>query len=253
MRMRATKTRKSPTRPERATTEPIVDADAELVERLRQRDGVAYFQLHAQYRDRVYGLSLKLLGDPHMAEDVMQEVFLQVFRKLHLFRGDAKLSTWIFRITVNACRSRQRSLERERRLDPREVHARNMSRGIIDPEHEMTRGEMRADIERALAELTPEQREILLLKSVDELSYDEIGAATRLSRPRVRGKLYRARKAFREAYERGGTPPAQQPVEQKKKARRARSEGRRRARGLVPGERARPVAPPILALMAEAG
>ncbi len=260
--------------PARQTDQVIEDGDAELVARLRQRDGVAYFQLHGQYRDRVYGLALKLLGDQHLAEDVMQEVFLQVFRKLHLFRGDAKLSTWIFRITVNACRSRQRSIERERRVDPHEVVARTQLRGVVDPDHEIGRGEMRSQIEEALSALTAEQREILLLKTVDELSYDEIGAAVDLSRPRVRGKLYRARKAFREAYERAGTDAsAGLPIvetdeaeidltaEAPKKARQSRTAKTSKARttkaktktpAADAAERAQPVTP-ILRIMAEAG
>ena len=179
----------------------IVDPDHELVQALKAGDRGAWRELVERHYRRTFGLVMKILGDRHIAEDVTQEVFTQVYRKIDGFRGNSRLSTWLFRVTVNACRSRRRRIERLRRLDLRRLADERGDRGLMDPQRELERNQLRDDIAQALGTLTKEHRQILLLKTVDELSYDAIAEATNLTRPRVRGKLYRARKAFRRAYD----------------------------------------------------
>src|SRR5688500_15743951 len=95
----------------------IVDEDQGLIAKCRQGDGASHFALYSKYSGKVYGFARRFLGDEQHAEDVTQEVFLRVFRKLADFRGDSRFSTWLFRITVNSCKNKRRSLDRDGRFD----------------------------------------------------------------------------------------------------------------------------------------
>ena len=174
------------------------DGDVPLIEGCRRGDAACYRELYVKYSGKVYGLARRFLRDDQHAEDVTQEVFLRVFRKLQGFRGDARLSTWIYRVCVNACLNRRRSLERSARFDPwRFRESRRRWEGT--PDGALGARDLGSGIDRALASLPTEQRDLLLLKAVDDLSYREIGALLGQSETQVRGKLYRARKAFRAA------------------------------------------------------
>ena len=83
-----------------------------LVRRLRERDERAFRELLEKYGDRVYNLTYRMLGDRQEAEDVAQEVFITVFKSIDSFRGDAKLSTWLYRVTANHCKNRIKYLAR---------------------------------------------------------------------------------------------------------------------------------------------
>jgi RNA polymerase sigma-70 factor (ECF subfamily) len=203
------------------------DEDAELIEASLKGSVQGFRGLYEKYSSRIFVFARRFLGDDQHAEDVTQEVFLQVFRKLAGFRGDSKFSTWLFRVTVNSCKNKRRTLERERRLDPRVFVQRTrdlfgsqpprMLSGAPEapPERELGSRELRDDIERALSSLTEEQRTMVLLKSVRELSYKEIGEVLDQSEAQVRGKLYRARKVFRDALaqRRRGPPRSDRELE----------------------------------------
>jgi RNA polymerase sigma-70 factor, ECF subfamily len=181
------------------------DEDGDLVEGCRRGDAVCHRALYTRYAGKVYGFARRFLGDEQHAEDVTQEVFLRVFRKLSAFRGDARFSTWLFRITVNSCKNKRRSLSRLDRFDSgRFLEER---REEEDPPEEVLSDRALGDqIDRALGLLGEEQRSMLLLKAQNEMSYREIGDLVGQSESQVRGKLYRARKAFRAALEAIGGP-----------------------------------------------
>jgi len=179
----------------------IIDQDAELVSRCKSGDQDAFRQLFEAYYPKIRGFARKFLGDDHYAEDVVQDVFLQVHRKLALFRGDAKFSTWLFRVSLNACKSKLHKLQRVRRFDPEEYM---LDRRMVEdrgPVRQLGREELRGQIQDSLDALPDEHRRIIVMKTVRELSYQEIGEATNQSEAQVRGKLYRARKAFRATIE----------------------------------------------------
>jgi RNA polymerase sigma-70 factor (ECF subfamily) len=176
------------------------DDDAELIEACRRGQAVGYRTLYEKYGHRIYAFARRFLSDEQHAEDVTQEVFVQVFRKLDGFRGESKFSTWLFRVTVNSCKNKRRWVDRERRLDQRTYFERTRAgEPAAPPERELGQRELRDEIERALNALTEEQRTLILLKGVKNLSYDEIGDVLGQSENQVRGKLYRARKVFRDA------------------------------------------------------
>jgi RNA polymerase sigma-70 factor (ECF subfamily) len=196
------------------TSAAIQDEDAELIEASRRGSVQGFRGLYEKYSPRIFVFARRFLGDDQHAEDVTQEVFLQVFRKLAGFRGDSKFSTWLFRVTVNSCKNKRRTLERERRFDP-VVFVERTRAGSDEPppERELGQRELREEIERALSSLSDEQRTMVLLKSVRELSYKEIGDVLSQSEAQVRGKLYRARKVFRDALAQRRRGPAKSECE----------------------------------------
>ncbi|MEZ0229521.1 MAG: RNA polymerase sigma factor [Planctomycetota bacterium] len=176
------------------------DEDADLIALCKKGVAAGYRTLYDKYGHRIYAFARRFLSDDQHAEDVTQEVFVQVFRKLEGFRGDSKFSTWLFRVTVNSCKNKRRWVEREKRLDQRSyVERTRTGEPAAPPERELGQRELRDEIERALNALTEEQRSLILLKGVKNLSYEEIGCVLGQSENQIRGKLYRARKVFRDA------------------------------------------------------
>ncbi|MCA8924816.1 MAG: sigma-70 family RNA polymerase sigma factor [Planctomycetes bacterium] len=175
----------------------MIEVDEEaLLEGCRRGESAAYQRLYARYSAQVYAFARRFLGDEQHAEDVTQEVFLRVFRKLDSFRGEAKFSTWLFRVTVNSCRNKRRTLERVQRFDAERFQGSRPDREP-PPERTLMSWALGDRIGQALSRLTEEQRTLLLLKAVEELSYQEIGVLVGQNENQVRGKLYRARKAFK--------------------------------------------------------
>lgn len=174
------------------------DDDVALIEGCLRGDAVSHRRLYAKYAGKVHGFARRFLGDDQHAEDVTQEVFLRVFRKLGSFRGESKFSTWLFRVTVNGCKNKRRSLERLQRFDPDRFREERRD-AEAPPERFLEHRSLGGRIDEALGMLSDEQRSVLLLKALDELSYREIGELCGQSENQVRGKLYRARKAFRHA------------------------------------------------------
>lgn len=180
----------------------IHDEDRSVVEACRRGEAWAFKTLYQKYARRVYSFARRFVGDEGHAEDVVQEVFLQVFRKLEGFRGDSKFSTWLFRVTVNSCMNKRRVLDREKRFPANEIAERNRSHELEGPpERELGWRELRGEIDRALGTLSAEQRTLVLMKGVQGFSYERIGHELGQSENQVRGKLYRARRAFRSALE----------------------------------------------------
>ncbi len=176
----------------------VPDDDLDLIEECKAGHAAACKALYDKYSGKVFGFARRFLGDEQFAEDVTQEVFLRVFRKLGSFRGESRFSTWLFRVTVNSCKNKRRSLERDQRFDPDRFRCtRRDSEG--PPERLLDDYKLGVDIDQALAQLTEEHRTVLLLKALEELSYREIGDMFGQSENQIRGKLYRARRAFRSA------------------------------------------------------
>ncbi len=184
-----------------------------LVERLRQRDERAFNELVRAYEARVFGLVLRMLGRRDEAEDVAQEVFVQVFKAIDQFRGDSKLSTWVFRITVNLCKNRTKYLSRRHdgahgELDAMEAHAPlDLAKGssvahVARPDEELSGRQIEAIVQRAIAGLEPDFREVLLLRDVEDLSYEQIAEITGLPDGTVKSRIHRARAQLRDAVER---------------------------------------------------
>ena len=176
--------------------------DEELLRRFKRGEVSAYSDLVMRYQDRVFAQCMRWMGDPRIAEEVAQDVFLAIYRALPRFRGESKVSTWIFRITVNHCKNRR--LYRTRRKfdahEPLEGVPRDEdgpSRQIPSQDAGTDQGSHRSEAEEilheALARLDEDQRTIVLLRDIQDLSYEEISDILDLPRGTVKSRLHRAR------------------------------------------------------------
>jgi RNA polymerase sigma-70 factor, ECF subfamily len=175
--------------------------EAQLVDRLRRGDPRAFEELVIAYQHRVFGVALRMLGSRAEAEEAAQEVFLRAHRAIADFRGDAKLSTWLYTIASRRCLNRLASGERRLLREGEETLARIPS-GHASPADELERSERDAALHRAIAELSDERRMVVVLRDLEGLSYEEIAAALDLELGTVRSRLHRARMDLKEKLER---------------------------------------------------
>jgi RNA polymerase sigma-70 factor (ECF subfamily) len=177
--------------------------DLDLVDRHLHGDESAFEAVYSAHADRVYGLCLRLSGNPEDAGDLAQEVFLRVHRHLGRFAGRSALGTWIWRIAVNVCRSR---LARRRPpalgLEEAVGGAEPVAAGE-SPEEAAALAEHRRRVARALVGLPAKLRVAVILRDVEGLSYEEIAQVERLPLGTVRSRIARGREALRERLEEG--------------------------------------------------
>ena len=153
------------------------------------------------HQHRVFGVALRMLGSRAEAEELAQEVFLRAHRAIADFRGDAKLSTWLYAIASRLCLNRLTSGERRLAREGEETIARLPS-SLASPADELERSERDAALHRAIAELSDERRMVVVLRDLEGLSYEEIAAALELELGTVRSRLHRARLDLKEKLER---------------------------------------------------
>ncbi|MED5371075.1 MAG: sigma-70 family RNA polymerase sigma factor [Myxococcota bacterium] len=178
--------------------------DAELVQRFKEGDRNAYSELVRRYQNRVFTLCLRYLrGDREVAEEVAQDVFMALFKALGEFRGDAKLSTWIYRVTINHCKNR--SLYRKRRAHGRHESIDGIPEDDDKPQRQLAdesspgsdasvhQREAKAFLQEALDAMDEEQRQIIVLRDIEDLSYEEISELLDLPKGTVKSRLHRAR------------------------------------------------------------
>lgn len=171
------------------------------MDRLRRGDPRAFEELVIAYQHRVFGVALRMLGSRAEAEEAAQEVFLRAHRAIADFRGDAKLSTWLYAIASRLCMNRLTSGERRLLREGEETLARIPS-GHASPADELERSERDAALHRAIAELSDERRMVVVLRDLEGLSYEEIASALDLELGTVRSRLHRARMDLKEKLER---------------------------------------------------
>jgi RNA polymerase sigma-70 factor (ECF subfamily) len=189
----------------------MLDAEErELVHRLKLRDEAAFSAFVLRYQERVFRLLLRMLGDRAEAEDLAQEVFISIFKAIDGFRGDSQLSTWVYRVAANHCRNRIKYLTRRRRQltegydeqgDDHLVNAAHHGRTDA-PDQLIEAKQTESLLQAGLLSLDDEQRELIVLREVEHLSYEEIMAITGLPEGTVKSRLFRARAGLREYIER---------------------------------------------------
>ena len=190
------------------TAGPGADArarDVALLEGLRHGEEAAYEELLSQFQQPVYNLVFRLLNDPSETADVLQEVFLKVFRSVSSFRGQSSLKTWIYRIAVNEAYNQRRWFTRHRKqevgLEMEEEGNRCYRDTLSDPgpsPFDLAAGsETHALIEQALAELSPTFRTAVILRDIEDFSYEEIADVLQISLGTVKSRILRGREALR--------------------------------------------------------
>jgi RNA polymerase sigma-70 factor (ECF subfamily) len=179
-------------------------SDESLVQLIAEyRDEEALNEILNRYRERIYRTALKVTSNHNDAEDVVQEVSLTIYRKAHSFRTDSKFSTWLYRLVTNEAISRLRKIKRERTVSlddymPRfEDDGHHAERPVVDwsqeVEKKVAEKEIQAIIEKAMEQLSPIDRTVVVLSEIEELTNPEIGKVLGLSVLAVKGRLHRAR------------------------------------------------------------
>jgi RNA polymerase sigma-70 factor (ECF subfamily) len=192
--------------PETRQEGPATSEDAALIEGLRTFSEEAYETLVSRFQEPVYNLVYRLLGNSPDACDVVQEVFLKVFRNIKHFRGGSTLKTWIYRIAVNEAHNHRRWFFRHRRQevgleDEREGCNRisdTLAARDVSPFDYVFDREKHVMIERALAHLNPTFREAVVLRDISDLSYEEIAEVLQVSLGTVKSRILRGREAMRQ-------------------------------------------------------
>ena len=171
-----------------------------VIRRVQRGDANAFEYLVAAYEKNVYNLALRMTGSPEDAEDMAQEAFLKAYSSLGSFRGDSKFSVWLYRIVSNVC------LDHLRRQKKRQSYSLSMEDDEGEeaelelpdlsrlPEEELEKKLTREAVRRGLAQLPDDARQILLLREIQGLSYEEIGETLGLEPGTVKSRIFRARK-----------------------------------------------------------
>jgi len=182
-----------------------------LIEGMARGDRAAFQEFVEQYKKKVYYLALDMAGNPVDAEDISQEVFLKVFRSFATFRKDAKLGSWLYRVTYNA------SIDHLRRkkfvpepvgddvLESRSQEDAGLPpRGAMDPALAAESSLLQARISRALENVSPQEKAVFLLRHYDDLMLKDIASSLGLSIGSVKSYLFRAVRKLQK--ELGGSP-----------------------------------------------
>ena len=162
----------------------------------KKGDAEAFAFLVETYETSVYRLALRMCGNAHDAEEVAQEAFVAAWRGLPAFRGESKFSSWLYQLTTNAAIDFLRREKRHRAATPIEDEPEPVSPDT--PQQALEESEVRYALQQALDTLTPEHREIFLLRQMRQLSYEEIGWLLGLEPGTVKSRLSRAKKQLRQ-------------------------------------------------------
>jgi len=176
--------------------------DEQLVERALAGDGDAFGEVVRRWERKIYALAYGILGSVEDARDASQETFIAAYRNLQGFRGEAKVSSWLHRIAVNQCISRQRRA-RVRAETGLEDEVESSGEGLLstragDSPARASESKQRAEaVRRAVASLPQELREVVLMKEFEELTFQEIADALQVPLSTVKSRLYTALRQLR--------------------------------------------------------
>jgi len=189
--------------------------EMQLLEAHRAGDPDALSELLQGYQHRIYAVCYRMLGDREQAADLAQDAMVKVIEGLDSYSGQAKLSTWIIRITMNACLShlRKQKLRRHASLDdtspgvggeegePGRAGTSVLEGGEPSAEQRVQQAETRSEVAAALDALDPDVRALLVLRDLQGLEYEQIGTVLDIPLGTVKSRLFRARAALRETIE----------------------------------------------------
>ena len=171
-----------------------------IVQRVLEGDTNAFEELGLEYEKKVYNVALRMLNNSEDAADMTQEAFIKAYNSLSGFRGDSKFSVWLTRIVSNLCLDFMRSRNRRPTvsLSMEDEDGEDVQLDIADtsqsPEQLLERSLTRESVRRGLQSLPEDYREILLLREIQGLSYDEIAAALDIEVGTVKSRIFRGRK-----------------------------------------------------------
>lgn len=187
---------------------PDGERDEDLVRRAVSGDHSAFGILVERHERRVYNLALRMTGHEEDARDATQEAFLTALRKLSSFRGEAAFTTWMHRVTVNTCYDLLRKRRRAPLLERTEEHEPEPPAA---PDH-ADASDLSIDVHRALLQVPPDYRVVMILHDVQDLPYEDVAAIVGVPVGTVKSRLHRGRVALARALQ--GRPERERPEPQ---------------------------------------
>ncbi|USG67172.1 sigma-70 family RNA polymerase sigma factor [Brevibacillus ruminantium] len=182
-----------------------MEEDKEWVRQVLSGEKQAYAHLINKYRNKVFSLLYRMTGNPHDAQDLAQECFIRAYRYLHSYDENRKFSSWLYRIAVNVYVDTQRSLQKKQ-VSLVEIEENTLSDGN-SPETMYLQEEHASELHELIGQLPEKYRVVLLLRYVDELSYQEISDILEIPLHQVQIRLHRAKQRLRNYFqsaEKGG-------------------------------------------------
>lgn len=187
-----------------------ISAERILIDRVLSGDTEAFAPLVEEHQRMVYNLALRMLRNPQNAQDAAQDAFLRAFRSLSKFRGESSFSVWLYRLTSNICLDALRKSKRAGKVvslypdDDDEGRMLDLPDTAPLPEESAERQENIECVRAAMKSLSPEHREILMLREVDGLNYAEIAEQLNINEGTVKSRINRAKLALRRELEKSG-------------------------------------------------
>ncbi|MBO18932.1 MAG: RNA polymerase subunit sigma-70 [Chloroflexi bacterium] len=176
---------------------PIQDESAPLD--LNRDPEIVFTELVEQYSDLAYSVAFRMLRNTEDAEDAVQEAYISAFKALPKFRGQSKLSTWLYRIVVNACLMKiRRDKSRAKYIAERDFDEAIIYDWKNDPEDAAVNSELRSTLEKGLDLLSPDLRAAAVLRDIQGLSTEEAAEALGISKASLKSRLHRARVILRQ-------------------------------------------------------
>ena len=176
------------------------EQEAMIVRKVLQGDVNAFEKLVTEYEKAVYAIAQRMTGNPEDAADMTQETFIKAYNSLSSFRGDSKFSVWLYRIANNVCldflrsKSRRPTVSLSTEDDDGEETQLDIADESQSPELLLESSLTRDAVRRGLDSLPPDYKQILLLREIQGLSYEEIAAALGIESGTVKSRIFRARK-----------------------------------------------------------
>lgn len=171
-----------------------MNEDAQLIDAALAGDTEAFGQLVRKYQDRLYNAMVYVVGSVEDARDIVQEAFVQAFVKLETFHGNSAFYTWLYRIAFNASVSRHRRRKYTQSVEQvRDASGDEPSDPNEGPGHRLEQEERAEQVQRALARLSEEHRTVLVLREMEDLSYETIAEMMDVPVGTIRSRLHRAR------------------------------------------------------------
>lgn len=178
-----------------------MEEERQWIEEVLAGNKQAYAQIINKYKNQLYATILRMTKNPQDAQDLVQEAFIKVYHQLEKFEGKGTFSSWIYRVAINHCMDEFRKKRyKMQQLEISEDQVMNPNH----PEVIFLKKEKNRQLERLIGTLPEEERIIILLRYVNELSYSEISDLVEIPVSSVRNKLHRAKKKLRETIKRDG-------------------------------------------------
>jgi RNA polymerase sigma-70 factor (ECF subfamily) len=181
----------------------VAMTDEALVIQIQQGQQAVFRELMQRWQHRIFTFCVRNLGERPLAEEAAQEIFIKVYRNIQSFRNEAKFSTWIYRIAHNHCINVNARHHRRQRHQHTSLDDMEHTLSAPEPTNHLEHQDLQASIQAALDRLPEEYKSLLILRDIQDCTYEEIAEITQLNLGTIKSRIHRARKAI-QPYLKGG-------------------------------------------------